>query len=99
MSERVEFKAPKGVVPEDVAAGDTFDLVSTYRLKPDGQICLVQIGDHKMAGYEEDEYEQDTKNKNRASYGDVMASMHSAMSDQGGGSGNTDMGGGGSGGY
>jgi len=84
MSERVEFKAPKGVVPEDVQSGDTFDLVSTYRLKDNGEICLIQIGDTKMPGYEEDNYKEDTKGKDRKSYGDVMASMHSAMGQEGG---------------
>lgn len=88
MSERVEFMAPKGVVPEDIKAGDTFDLVSTYRLKPDGQICLIQIGDVQMPGYDEDEYEDKNKTT-RQSYGNVMDSMHSAMagSDEGGGGG------------
>lgn len=85
MSERIEFKAPKGVVPEDVAAGDTFDLVSTYRLKENGQICLIQIGEHKMPGYEEDDYKESTKGKNRESYGNVMQSMQSAMGESGGG--------------
>ena len=78
MSERIEFKPPKGVVPEDVTAGDTFDLVSTYRLKPNGEICLIQIGDHKMEGYEEDEYKDKSGGK-RESYGNVMQSMQSAM--------------------
>jgi len=92
MAERVEFKAPKGVVPEDVKPGDTFDLVSTYRLKPNGEICLTQIGDTKMPGYEEDEYEH-KEAEHREGYGDVMQSMHSAMSNAGGGPGNTDTGG------
>jgi len=92
MPERVEFKAPKGVVPEDVKSGDTFDLVSTYRLKPNGDICLVQIGDTKMPGYVKDEYDN-KEQEHREDYGDVMQSMHSAMSSGGGGPGNTDTGG------
>lgn len=91
MSERVEFEAPKGVVPEDIEAGDTFDLVSTYRLKDNGEICLIQIGDTKMPGYEKDEYEESTKGKNRQGYGDLVGSMHSAMSQ---GADNPGMGGG-----
>lgn len=93
MSDRVEFKPPKGVVPEDVSSGDTFDLVTTYRLKPSGEICVIQIGDQKMPGYDEDQYEQEGKNKNRQSYADVMGSMQSVMSEGGQG------GAGGGGGY
>jgi hypothetical protein len=78
MPERVEFTPPKGVVPEDIKKGDTFDLVSTYRLKDDGEICLIQIGDTKMPGYEEGEYESKTK-ADRQSYGDVVDSMHASM--------------------
>ena len=61
MADLIEFKPPKGVVPEDVGKGDTFDLVSTYRLKDNGEICLIQIGDHKMPGYDEDECEHEEK--------------------------------------
>jgi hypothetical protein len=78
MAERVEFKPPKGVVPEDVQAGDTFDLVTTYRLKKNGEVCLIQIGEQKMEGYEEDEYQAKEK-PSRESYGNVMDSMHAAM--------------------
>lgn len=93
MPERVEFEAPKGVVPEDIQPGDTFDLVSTYRLKDSGEICLIQIGDVKMPGYDEGDYESKSST-HRKGYGDMMDSMHSAMSSQGGGPGNTDTGGG-----
>jgi hypothetical protein len=93
--DRVEFQAPKGVIPEDIETGDTFDLVSTYRLKPGGEICLVQMGDVKMPGYDEDEYEDKNK-ETRAGYGNVMDSMHSAM---GSGDGGDAGGGAGGGGY
>jgi hypothetical protein len=92
--DKVEFMPPKGVIPEDIEKGDTFDLVSTYRLKPSGEICLVQIGDVKMPGYDEDEYDDKSK-ETRPTYGSEMDSMHSAMGsgdDAGGGGG---MGGGG----
>lgn len=49
---RIEFKPPPGLsVPEGMGAGDTFDLLSTYRIKPNGDICLVAIGDVQMPGY------------------------------------------------
>ena len=79
-SELIEFHPPKGVVPEDTEVGGMFELVSTYRLKPGGEICLVMIGDHKMPGYEEGEYEEHMKGE-RKGYGDYMDSMHKAMSE------------------
>lgn len=88
--DRVEFKAPKGVVPDDIKPGDSFDLVSTYRLKDNGEICLTKIGDAEMPGYDEGDYHD--KQTHRKSYGDMAASMQSAMSSQGGGPGNTDTG-------
>jgi hypothetical protein len=81
----VEFKPPDGVVPEDIHAGDTFDLVTTYELRDSGEVCVVQMGDVKMPGYDEGEYKRKTKGKTRQSYGNMMDSMHAAMN--GGGSG------------
>lgn len=82
-SERVEFQAPKGVVPDDIKPGDTFDLVSTYRLKPSGEICLIQIGETKMPGYDEDDYENKPA-ANRQSYANMADSMQTAMGAGGG---------------
>ena len=79
MSDRVEFHPPKGVVPEDIHAGDTFDLVTTYRLKPNGEVCLVQVGDQKMPGYDEDEYNEKAS-ETRQDYSGMAQSMQSAMS-------------------
>lgn len=52
---RVEFKAPEGfTLPEGKQAGDTFEEVATFKIKPDGSLCLVELGDVKMPGYGED---------------------------------------------
>lgn len=72
---RIEFTPPAGVVPEGTKAGEDFDLVSTFRVKNDGQICLVQVGDVKLPGY------SDKADKGRASYADE----HKAMLGTGGG--------------
>lgn len=48
----IEFKIPAGLtVPEGTAEGGTWDEMATFRLKPNGQMCLVAIGEHKLAGY------------------------------------------------
>lgn len=51
-AKRIEFPAPQGLtLPEGLKAGDTFDKLSTFRLKPNGSMCLVKIGDTPMPGY------------------------------------------------
>ncbi len=82
----VEFKAPDGVVPEGTKAGEEFDLVSTFRVKANGNICLVMLGDTKMPGYSDKD-----EPKGKASYADE----HAAMTASGAGNGNGDAGGGG----
>ncbi len=72
---RIEFNPPAGVVPEGVTAGEEFDLVSTFRVKDNGDVCLVMMGDVKMPGYSE------TKDKGKPSYSDE----HQAMMGTGGG--------------
>ncbi len=77
---RVEFTPPAGVVPEGTKAGEEFDLVSTYRVKSDGDICLIVIGDTNMPGY------SDKADKGKPSYKDE----HQAMMGNGNGEGNGD---------
>jgi len=71
---RVEFTPPSGVVPEGTKSGEEFDLVCTFRVKPDGDVCLVMMGDTKMPGYAERE-------KGKPSY----KSEHDEMMGAGGG--------------
>lgn len=50
---RIEFKIPKGLTaPEGTQAGDQWQEMATFRMKPNGMMCLVAIGEHKMPGYE-----------------------------------------------
>lgn len=52
-SNKVEFKAPDGVVPEGTQAGEEFDMVCSFRVKDSGQVCMTMMGDAKMPGYDE----------------------------------------------
>lgn len=71
----VEFKPPAGfVLPEGTGAEGEFDLVSTFRMKPNGNICLVMMGDHKMPGY------SDSGAKNKEGYGEYAKGMMKEMS-------------------
>lgn len=49
---RIEFKPPAGLVPEGAEEGTEFEEVSTYRIKKNGDICLVAIGEHQLPGYD-----------------------------------------------
>lgn len=52
MFKRVEFKPPEGLaIPEGKSDGDTFEMMATFKVKGN-RLCLVAMGDHKMAGYE-----------------------------------------------
>jgi hypothetical protein len=50
---KVEFTPPKEfVAPAGTEAGKQFDLVCTFESKQGGTLCLVQLGDTKMPGYD-----------------------------------------------
>jgi hypothetical protein len=53
---KVEFKPPAGVVPEGTQSGSTFEEISTYRVKKNGDICLIAIGEAQMPGYSDKDY-------------------------------------------
>ena len=38
-------------MPEGMTSGEDFDAVCTFRVGMDGTVCLVQMGDAKMPGY------------------------------------------------
>ena len=41
-----EFKTPSGyIVPEGLNEGETWEDIATFRLKANGQMCVVKIGD------------------------------------------------------
>lgn len=73
---RIEFNPPSGIVPEGTKSGGEFDLVCTFRVKPNGDVCLVMMGDEKMPGYAET-----GGDKGKPSYSDE----HEAMMGSGGG--------------
>lgn len=71
--ERVEFPAPEGFsAPEH--EGDEFDLVCTFRTKANGELCLVQLGDHKMEGYSDKE---DMKKDDKPGYSSMANNLMS----------------------
>ncbi len=69
----VEFMPPKDWAPPETT-GEEFDQVCTFRKKPDGQICLIMLGDTKMAGYDKNEapHDESAENPNHRSYAKDM---------------------------
>lgn len=74
--DRVEFKPPKGFVPPEASETGEFDLVCTFRSKPNGDICLTQLGDTKMPGYGE---EGESRQQAKPSYSEYAKGMQSMM--------------------
>lgn len=76
---RIEFKIPAGLtVPEGTEAGGQWQEMATFRLKKNGQMCLVAIGEHKMPGYEaQDESSpmHEMQEKTSGRYGQAMGNM------------------------
>lgn len=76
---RVEFRPPKGfAMPEGTEEKGEFDLVCTFRVKPDGMLCLTMLGDTKMPGYDGKE-ESTEETKTRPDYKEYAQSMTDEM--------------------
>lgn len=74
-SKRVEFRLPEGFsTPEGMTVGEDFDAVSTYRIKADGNVCLVMLGDTKMPGYDD----KDASGGERPDYSEAAKKMASS---------------------
>jgi hypothetical protein len=71
MSKKIEFEPMAHAVPEGTAAGDTFDLVCTFKLCDSGRVCMTQMGD-VMA-------EEDDKVKTRPDFKDEAKSIQDTM--------------------
>lgn len=55
----VYLKVPEGFdVPEGIKPGDTFEAMSTYRLKEDGGLCLEAVEGNELPGKKEESSEE-----------------------------------------
>lgn len=50
--QEVKFRPPQNASIPEEQNGETFDLVCTFRRKPDGEVCLTMFGDTPMPGYD-----------------------------------------------
>lgn len=69
----IKFKPLPNSVPEGTQMGDSFDLVCTFRLEENGEVCLEQMGDVKA------EYKEDKKSMVRPGMEDEIKAMQSSM--------------------
>jgi len=76
---RVEFKIPDGyTVPEGTESGGEWQEMAKFRLKKNGQMCLVAIGEHKMPGYDDKQESSpmhEAQEKTSSRYSDAMGGM------------------------
>jgi hypothetical protein len=77
MNKEVKFTPFQGAVPEGTKAGETFDLVTTYRLEPDGDVCVTKLGDIDAPDYKSD------KSMVRPGMDDEVAAIQKSMMDDG----------------
>ncbi len=61
--EYVSFRPPKGFMPPEAGdgEGDQFDLVCSFKVDPDGKLCMTKLGDHDMPVKKEKEKAPDYK--------------------------------------
>lgn len=65
--------------------GDEIELVDTWRVKPDGKLCLVEFDGHKMPGYDGDYGEAEPDKEDKRGYADAAADAMEEDMQQGGG--------------
>ena len=94
--ERVEFKPPEGFVAPEASETGEWDVVCTFRSKPDGTICLVQLGETKMPGYDGG---KEARMESKPNYSKYTQGMQGMMGAGGGMASAAPMGGGGASGY
>jgi hypothetical protein len=71
-SKPVEFQIPEGyTLPEGAEPGEDFDVVCSIRVKANGTLCLVKLGDVEMPGYKD----KDKDDKQRPAYGQARQMM------------------------
>jgi hypothetical protein len=51
-TKRVSFTPPDNSVPEGSGSGEDFDLVCTFRVCQNGEVCMTRFGDFPMEGAE-----------------------------------------------
>lgn len=90
MPKLVEFKPPEAVVQqvgEQAVTGDTFDLLTTFKAKPNGDWCIVEIEGVPMDGYKPDNDEP--QDKSGAFARNYQSAMQGGQMMQGGMNGTT----------
>lgn len=78
-SNRVEFQPPKdAALPDGVQPNEDFDVVCSFRIGANSQICMTKFGDADMPGYDKSdtkEYKKDDK----PGYNDMASGMMTTM--------------------
>jgi hypothetical protein len=58
----LEFDAPKDfIAPEGISEGESFEEICTLKLKANGKLCLVKLGDAPLDDGKDDHDEDDSE--------------------------------------
>ena len=72
----IEFRPPVALVQqvgEQAVSGETFDLLTTFKTKPNGDWCIVEIEGVKAPGYKDDNALMDKSGAFARSYKTAMS--------------------------
>jgi hypothetical protein len=67
---RIEFTPPPDFAPpENIEEGKDWDLVCSFRTKPDGTVCMTKLGDLDLPGYgSKEDHDEDGVSKEKPDY-------------------------------
>ena len=68
--------------PENTGEDKDFDMVCSFRAKPDGMICMTKLGDHPMPGYDGDDDDEEDRD-HKPSYRKMATSLIDSLGDSG----------------
>ena len=55
----MDFMPPKGLEMPEAEPGEDFEMEATFRMKPDGMMCLTSVGGMPMPGYGEEQMQEE----------------------------------------
>ena len=81
-TQKVEFQPPKDAsLPEGVQPGEDWDMVCSFRIGANSQICMTNFGDTDMPGYDKSESSEKKSyaKEDKPGYGDMASGMMGSM--------------------
>ncbi|MBU6231595.1 hypothetical protein KGP36_02910 [Patescibacteria group bacterium] len=84
---RVEFTPPSDFKPPENSSPDKdWDMVCSFRTKPDGKVCMTKLGDTDMPGYgskEGKDRDEEKEHTEKPDYGELSSGIMGGMAEGG----------------